>query len=179
MDFVIGLFVFVGILVLLYYASRIIIKMPNWIFILIIVSIIFGLIAKYAKDNTLTSSAEPNVVQAIEKEKVKAIPIAKAKNASSFNKEQYEEPDEVPEILNAYSESELEVLFKEIVAYQDLAVETAYNVWGVKNEFYKEAGLYNELDSISKIEFLLKHNLTKDFYTKLVVYGTKKRWAFD
>lgn len=176
MDFGIGLFVFVGILVLLYYASRIIIKMPNWIFILIIVSIIFGVI-KYAKDNTLTSSAEPNVVQAIEKEK--AIPIAKAKNASSFNKEQYEEPDEVPEILNAYSESELEVLFKEIVAYQDLAVETAYNVWGVKNEFKKEAGLYNELDSISKIEFLLKHNLTKDFYTKLVVYGAKKRWAFD
>ena len=33
--------------------------------------------------------------------------------------------------------------------------------------------------SISKIEFLLKHNLTKDFYTKLVVYGAKKRWAFD
>ena len=147
------------------------------LYYLFIVIIIFGGIAKYFKDNGLTSSAEPNVVQAIEKEK--AIPIAKAKNASSFNKENYEEPDEVPEILNAYSESELEVLFKEIVAYQDLAVETAYNVWGVKNEFRKEAGLYNELDSISKIEFLLKHNLTKDFYTKLVVYGTKKRWAFD
>ena len=42
-------------------------------------------------------------------------------------------------------------------------METAYNVWGVKNEFKKEAGLYNELDSISKIEFLLKITLQKNF----------------
>ena len=135
------------------------------IFILIIVSIIFGFIAKYAKDNTLTSSAEPNVVQAIEKEKVS-------------EKEWYEAPDEVPEILSKYSEDELISFYQEIVAYQDLATETAYNVWGVKNEFMKEAGLYNELDSISRIEFLLKHNLTKEFHSKLILYGAQKRWPF-
>ena len=135
------------------------------LFILIIVSIILGLIAKYAKDNTLTSSAEPNVVQAIEKEKVS-------------EKEWYEAPDEVPEILSKYSEDELISFYQEIVAYQDLATETAYNVWGVKNEFMKEAGLYNELDSISKIEFLLKHNLTKEFHSKLTLYGAQKRWPF-
>ena len=71
MDFVIGLFTIVGILVLLYYAARIISKMRIWkkLFILFSVTIIFGLIFKYVKDNGLTSSAEPNVVQAIEKEK--------------------------------------------------------------------------------------------------------------
>jgi len=168
MDFVIGLFTIVGILVLLYYAARIISKMRIWkkLFILFSVTIIFGLIFKYVKDNGLTSSAEPNVVQAIEKEKVS-------------KKEWYEAPDELPEVLNAYSESELKVLFKEIVAYQDLAVETAYNLWGVKNEFMKEGALYNELDSISRIEFINKHNLTKDFYIKLVVYGAQKRWVYD
>ena len=58
-------------------------------------------------------------------------------------------------------------------------METAYNLWGVKNEFMKEGALYNELDSISRIEFINKHNLTKDFYIKLVVYGAQKRWVYD
>ena len=167
MDFVIGLFTIVGILVLLYYAARIISKMRIWkkLFILFSVTIIFGLIFKYVKDNGLTSSAEPNVVQAIEKEKV-------------IEKEWWEAPDEVPEILSKYSEDELISFYQEIVAYQDLARETAYNVWGVKNEFMKEGNLYNELDSISKIEFLLKNNLTEEFHIKLSVYGTQKRWPF-
>ena len=135
------------------------------LFILFIVIIIFGLIAKYVKDFGLTSTAEPNVVQAIEKEKVS-------------EKEWYEAPDEVPDILSKYSEDELISFYQEIVAYQDLATETAYNVWGVNNEFMKEAGLYNELDSISRIEFLLKHNLTKEFHSKLILYGAQKRWPF-
>ena len=135
------------------------------LFIFFFVTIILSLIAKYVKDNGLISSAEPNVVQAIEKEKVN-------------EKEWYEAPDQVPDILSKYSEDELISFYQEIVAYQDLATETAYNVWGIKNEFMKEAGLYNELDSISRIEFLLKHNLTKEFHSKLILYGAQKRWPF-
>jgi len=103
----------------------------------------------------------------------------KSEEKKEEKKERYEAPDEIPETLNAYSESELKALFREIVAYQDLATETAYNVWGKKNDFMKEANLYNELDSISKIDFLNKHDLTEEFHLKLSVYGAKKRWVYD
>jgi len=48
-----------------------------------------------------------------------------------------------------------------------------------KNEIMKEIDLEYELDSISRIEFINKHNLTEDFFYKLLFYGAQKRWVYD